>query len=89
MTKALRKTGEPFLFVSEFKFQYLERTVEVASTEYACAYCGEPNEALVDPTAGWRQVYVEDCSVCCRPNVLDVRVEPSTGSVSIEARVEE
>ena len=41
----------------------------------SCASCGEPNEIDVDLSAGRRQVYVEDCQVCCRPNVLTVRFD--------------
>ena len=37
---------------------------------FFCAYCGEPNEIDVDLSAGRQQVYVEDCQVCCRPNLL-------------------
>jgi hypothetical protein len=37
---------------------------------YACAFCGEENETFVDPTAGDRQTYTEDCVVCCRPNLI-------------------
>jgi hypothetical protein len=57
--------------------------------EYACAYCGETNETFVDPSAGLKQSYVEDCGVCCHPNVLHIRVELSTGDIAIEAAVEE
>jgi hypothetical protein len=88
--EALRFVGEPFLFVSKSKFHYLERRMEGAVIEYACAYCGEPNdETLADLSAGWKQVYVEDCTVCCRPNVLSVQVDRSTGAVTVEALVEE
>jgi hypothetical protein len=45
---------------------------------YQCAGCGEWNITTVDETAGRRQGYVEDCQVCCKPNVL--RVEYDTGS---------
>lgn len=57
--------------------------------EYGCAHCGELNETLIDPTAGMKQSFVEDCAVCCHPNVLTVQVEPSTGTVVIEAVIEE
>lgn len=36
-----------------------------------CPYCGELIEMQVDGSAG-DQVYVEDCSVCCRP--IEVRL---------------
>lgn len=39
---------------------------------YSCAFCGEPNGIDVDLSAGRQQRYVEDCQVCCRPNVLSV-----------------
>ena len=44
-------------------------------TTFTCAYCGEENEVFVEPEAGSRQVLTEDCSVCCRPNVLRIRIE--------------
>ncbi len=87
--KALRIVGGPFLFVSDSKFQYLARAMEGALTEYACAYCGERNETLVDPSAGGKQRYVEDCAVCCRPNVLSVQVDPVSGDAAVDAQVEE
>lgn len=55
---------------------------------YCCGYCGERNEVFVDVTAGMTQVFVEDCRVCCRPNVLTLRIDPSTDSVTIEAEFE-
>ena len=40
---------------------------------YVCPACGESIEVRVDPSAGSFQEYVEDCPVCCRPNVLRIR----------------
>jgi len=37
---------------------------------YACAFCGEDNDVLVDPSGGLRQTFTEDCTVCCRPNLI-------------------
>ena len=42
---------------------------------YACAFCGEENDAFVDPGGGARQVYTEDCAVCCRPNLITVTLD--------------
>jgi len=39
---------------------------------FQCAGCGEWNETVVDESGGKRQLYVEDCQVCCKPNVLTV-----------------
>lgn len=57
--------------------------------EYDCAYCGARNETSVDPSAGRRQSYVEDCQTCCRPNALEVEIGGDDGQeVYIEARRE-
>ena len=37
---------------------------------YSCAFCGEDNDVLVDPSGGRRQTFTEDCAVCCRPNLI-------------------
>ncbi len=57
-------------------------------SSYQCSYCGEMIETDVDPSAGSAQSYVEDCSVCCRPNVLRVSVSPDYSSASIQAEFE-
>jgi hypothetical protein len=40
---------------------------------FQCAGCGEWNDTTVDPSMGSRQSYVEDCQVCCKPNLLTVQ----------------
>lgn len=54
---------------------------------YVCPSCGEEIEVPVEPGVGREQEYVEDCPVCCSPNVLTVRVEQD-GQVHIDARAE-
>ncbi|MEA2539929.1 MAG: hypothetical protein QOH35_1295, partial [Acidobacteriaceae bacterium] len=44
-----------------------------------CAGCGEWNEIVVDESAGGRQRYVEDCQVCCKPNLLSVSWDSAVG----------
>lgn len=44
-------------------------------TTFLCAYCGEENDLFVDPSAGESQEYVEDCQVCCRPNLLRIAID--------------
>ncbi|MBP6672126.1 MAG: CPXCG motif-containing cysteine-rich protein [Bacteroidetes bacterium] len=41
---------------------------------FLCAFCGEENEVFVEPDGGDTQMLTEDCSVCCRPNVLRIRI---------------
>lgn len=48
---------------------------------YACPVCGEENAVGVDPTAGGRQILIEDCPVCCRPLVFTVRVDADGDAV--------
>jgi hypothetical protein len=55
---------------------------------YYCAVCGEANETFVDESNGLRQQYVEDCAVCCRPNVLRVVIDPETNEVVVESEFE-
>ena len=39
---------------------------------YICPTCGEQIVIPVDPSGGNEQQYVEDCPVCCNPNVIHV-----------------
>lgn len=57
-------------------------------SEFRCAYCGETNATTVDPSAGLRQQYVEDCQVCCRPNLLSIGVDPEDLEATIESEEE-
>ena len=43
---------------------------------YICDACGEEIVIPVDVSAGSHQHYVEDCPVCCHPNVIEVDVDP-------------
>jgi len=54
---------------------------------YICDACGEEIVIAIDPSAGAEQEYVEDCPVCCRPNVIRVRFDEDH-DVSIEAESE-
>ncbi len=57
------------------------------SATFRCAFCGESNDVGVDLSAGLRQSYVEDCQVCCRPNLLRVRFDEE-GRVMVAAERE-
>jgi hypothetical protein len=39
---------------------------------YVCDACGEEIVVPIDLSAGLSQRYVEDCPICCRPNVIHV-----------------
>lgn len=42
---------------------------------FRCAFCGEENDLFIEPEHGDRQSIVEDCFVCCRPNVVKIRID--------------
>ena len=52
---------------------------------YTCTACGEEIVVPIDASAGSRQEYVEDCPVCCRPNVLTVELSAQGAWIRAEA----
>jgi hypothetical protein len=58
------------------------------TTVYFCAFCGEPNTVFIDLSAGSYQSYVEDCQVCCQPNVLYVQIDEDTLDIEISSEPE-
>jgi len=56
-------------------------------TSVTCPWCHEPVSLLIDCTAG-DQSYVEDCSVCCQPIVVDVRLSLDGDIAAISAQAE-
>ena len=55
---------------------------------YICDSCGEEIEIPIDVSAGSRQDYVEDCPVCCNPNLIHVDIEDD-GFVRVWAEAEQ
>ena len=46
-----------------------------SEASYICNACGEEIVVPIDLSAGEHQQYVEDCPVCCRPNVIHVELD--------------
>ena len=44
-------------------------------TTYVCNGCGEEIVVPLDLSQGASQEYVEDCPVCCRPNVIHIELD--------------
>jgi predicted RNA-binding Zn-ribbon protein involved in translation (DUF1610 family) len=44
---------------------------------YVCPACGESIVIPLDRSGGADQSYVEDCPVCCNPNVIHVEFDPA------------
>jgi hypothetical protein len=42
---------------------------------YLCDACGEEIVIPLDLSQGRRQEFVEDCSVCCRANVIHIEID--------------
>ena len=55
---------------------------------FQCAGCGEWNHTSVDESAGRHQIYVEDCQVCCKPNLLHLRYDPQEQGFVITVELE-
>jgi hypothetical protein len=55
---------------------------------FQCAGCGQWNDTTVDESAGSRQSYVEDCQVCCKPNLLHIEWDRSARAYTISAELE-
>jgi DNA-directed RNA polymerase subunit RPC12/RpoP len=56
--------------------------------EYVCEHCGEQIVAPLDLSAGQDQEFVEDCPVCCSPNVIHVRID-GRGRVTVSSQSEQ
>lgn len=55
---------------------------------YICDGCGEEIVIPIDPSAGLSQEFVEDCPVCCQPNVVHVDIDEDSGEVRAYAERE-
>lgn len=55
--------------------------------EITCPYCWESIPLELDLSAG-SQTYIEDCSVCCRPIVVRLRVDDE-GGFEVDGRTED
>jgi len=62
-------------------------TVMNEEESYTCDSCGEEIVIPIDPSSGSTQEYVEDCPVCCNPNLIHVQIAED-GSVTISAKAE-
>ncbi len=54
---------------------------------YICDSCGEEIVIPIDLSAGALQEYIEDCPVCCVPNVLRLEIFED-GYTTVQAKRE-
>ena len=57
-------------------------------TTYICDSCGEEIVIPVDPTGGNSQQYVEDCPVCCHPNVIRIEFDRNGDPIAVRSNLE-
>jgi hypothetical protein len=55
---------------------------------YICPTCGEQIVLPLDRSAGDEQQYIEDCPVCCNPNIIHVEFFPGDESPRVWAEAE-
>jgi len=51
------------------------RPTTAEEVSYTCDACGEQIVIPIDLSAGENQKYVEDCPICCRPNLINVEIQ--------------
>ncbi len=77
---------------NEFDDQDLDDTESHSAmndeASYVCNSCGEEIVVPLDFSEGQRQEYVEDCPVCCHPNIIFVEFD-SEGQPDIWSRSEQ
>jgi len=90
-----RIAESPFVFRDQLRvnpYQESEREGSAAvgpdEASYICNSCGEEIVVPLDLSAGSHQKYVEDCPVCCRPNVVHVEIDDD-GEVRVWAEPEQ
>ncbi len=75
----------------EFDDSDLDNADEQAALDteaiYVCNSCGEEIVVPLDYSEGQSQQYVEDCPVCCNPNIIFVEFGPD-GEANIWSRAE-
>jgi hypothetical protein len=55
---------------------------------YSCPHCGEEVDTAPDPGGGAALEYIEDCPVCCRPNVISAEYVADEDDYVVSARRE-
>ena len=73
--------------VAQFSGTWYLPRMEIQCT-FQCAYCFEENETVVDGSGALRQQYVEDCQVCCKPNLLTISIDAERHAAHIAAEPE-
>jgi len=64
--------------------RHLEAMPLESEAAYTCPCCFEEQWVGVDPSAGRKQQFVEDCPVCCRPIVFRILIDRE-GDILVES----
>ena len=57
----------------------------IHEAQYICDFCGEEIVVPIDISEGMHQQYVEDCPVCCNPNIITVYID-NVGTAQISSK---
>lgn len=60
---------------------------EIETARVQCPQCWETIELQIDSSAGTTS-YSEDCSVCCNPMTVYLRVDEDTGRFEVDVEAE-
>ena len=92
--EGMRKVAPETKELALFRYEPLEpaaaqRTGAESNAEgdYSCPHCGERIVIPLDVAAGDTQSYVEDCPVCCGPNLVHVTFDDD-GAAFVSAEAE-
>jgi hypothetical protein len=55
------------------------------SANYRCPWCAQTVDTYPDLGASESQSYVEDCALCCHPNLIEAVLDGASGEWSITA----
>lgn len=61
---------------------------QLTPAPWLCAACGRRNETLADLGGGYKQQYVEDCAICCRPNVITLVIDEKSLRIALRNELE-
>jgi|SRR6478672_13447170 hypothetical protein len=73
--------------IDEMKKRRRRRPATTEDASYTCDACGEEIVIPIDLSAGESQEYIEDCPVCCRPNVIHIEIREG-GEIALWAEEE-
>ena len=54
------------------------------ASNYQCPHCGQLVDTDPDLGGGFKQQYIEDCPICCRPNRIQATYAPEADEYEVQ-----